>query len=243
MRILADTHTHTNVSAHAYSTLRENAEAAARAGLELIAMTNHAPAMPDSAHVWHFQNMHLIPKEIAGVKIMTGAEVNVLDADGNIDLSPADLTFADVVIASLHRPVYIPGTIETHTKTWLNVIKNPYVDIIGHSGEEHFKYGYETVIAAAKAANKCIEINNSSFVVRAKSNSPVNCREIASICKRLGAPIVVSSDAHIAGRVGDYSHALGMLEDINFPEELIMNTTAQKFIQYIEKRKKCRGDY
>ena len=46
MRILMDLHTHTVASGHAYSTIMENAKAAAEKGLEGIAMTYHAPAMP-----------------------------------------------------------------------------------------------------------------------------------------------------------------------------------------------------
>ena len=41
-----DTHTHTLASGHAYSTIRENVAAAARRrGLELLAVTEHAPRM------------------------------------------------------------------------------------------------------------------------------------------------------------------------------------------------------
>ncbi len=36
---------------------------------------------------WHFQNLKAIPREIYGVKILYGAEVNILDLEGNIDLA------------------------------------------------------------------------------------------------------------------------------------------------------------
>ena len=43
MRDVLDTHTHTLASGHAYSTIRENVRAAAERGLDLIAITEHAP--------------------------------------------------------------------------------------------------------------------------------------------------------------------------------------------------------
>ena len=46
MNIIADTHTHTLACDHAYSTISENAAAAAGKGLRFLAMTEHTPQMP-----------------------------------------------------------------------------------------------------------------------------------------------------------------------------------------------------
>ena len=235
MKILFDTHTHTNVSDHAYSTLAENVAIAKQKGMDGFAMTNHGPSLGDAPHVWHFYCMRNNPKVIDGVRVLYGVEANVLDEAGNLDMSEFDLSCCEVVIASIHTPCYVAGRVEKHTNTWLNVIKNPQVDIIGHSGEECFRYDYERVIAAAKAAGKCIEINSHSF--KARAGTSVNCRTIAEICKKLSAPIVVASDAHICYNIGKFDNALEMLAEIDFPEELIMNTTAEKFIEYIEGRR------
>ena len=51
MKIIADTHTHTIASTHAYSTLLENVGYAKKAGLRAIAITDHGPAMPDAPHM------------------------------------------------------------------------------------------------------------------------------------------------------------------------------------------------
>ena len=48
MKLKVDSHTHTLASAHAYSTILENAQAAAKQDLELLCITDHAPALPDS---------------------------------------------------------------------------------------------------------------------------------------------------------------------------------------------------
>ena len=47
-----------------------------------------------------------------GVKIYMGCEANIMDYEGNIDLSEYGLKGCDVVIASLHIPCIKPGNIE-----------------------------------------------------------------------------------------------------------------------------------
>ncbi|MBO5364932.1 MAG: phosphatase [Clostridia bacterium] len=239
MKIFVDTHTHTNCSDHVFSSLVENLAYAKKQGLQMICMTNHAPAIPDGAHIWHFCTMEELPREVDGVRLLKGVEANVLDTEGNLDMPSHILPDMEVVIASMHPPCFPPRTREEHTKAWLNVMKNPYVHIIGHSGHPSFPYDYETVIAAARDANKCIEINNHSFAVR--KGCYENCKAIAETCKKLGTKIVVSSDAHNCFQVGVFDHALKILEEIAFPEELIMNLNAERFSAYLEEFHKGRG--
>lgn len=56
MQMIADLHTHTLCATHAYNTFTEMAAAAKEIGYCALAVTDHAPAMPDSPHAWHFQN-------------------------------------------------------------------------------------------------------------------------------------------------------------------------------------------
>lgn len=240
MQILVDTHTHTNASAHAYSTLEENVRRAKEVGLEAIAMTNHATATPDSPHIWHFSNApKCIPRDINGVKILFGAELSILDEDGSVDLPPHVLSSLDVVIASMHRDAFSPATRKIHTQAYLNVLDNPFVDIIGHSGTPDFEYNVDQVLAKVKKENKMIEINNASHLNRKGSNE--NCVHIAKRCAEMGIYVVVGSDAHFSAHVGDFSEALNMLHEINFPEELVANTNLKKFLKVLRKRKMIVG--
>ncbi len=236
MKILTDVHTHTNVSPHAYSTLYENMCAAREKGIELVAMTNHAPQMPDSAHFWHFLYFKAIPRLIKGVKLLCGAEANVLNRKGDLDLPEKILADMDILIASIHPSVYVEKSGGDHTETWLNVLNNPYVDILGHTGSPDFLFDIDVVIPYAKERNVCIEINNHSFLSRPQNVE--RCREIALACKKHGAPIVVNSDAHFMAEIGLVPKAVEMLEEMDFPEELIMNLNAEKFIKYLSDKKK-----
>ena len=99
-----DLHTHTVASGHAYCTLREMARAASDKGLELLGITEHAPKMPGTCHKFYFQNIKVVPREMYGIQLLLGSEVNILDAAGTVDLEQKTLEKLDVVIASLHVP-------------------------------------------------------------------------------------------------------------------------------------------
>ena len=79
-----DLHTHTVASGHAYCTLREMARAASDKGLELLGITEHAPKMPGTCHKFYFQNIKVVPREMYGIQLLLGSEVNILDAAGTV---------------------------------------------------------------------------------------------------------------------------------------------------------------
>ena len=60
MRVEIDTHTHTLASGHAYNTLNEMAQAAADKGLKGLAITEHAPEMSGTCHLFYFQNLRIV---------------------------------------------------------------------------------------------------------------------------------------------------------------------------------------
>lgn len=240
MKILVDTHTHTNASTHAYSTLEENVAIAKKKGLEAIAITNHGPKVPDAPHIWHFINMpRNVPRDIDGVKILYGVEANILDTDGTLDMDAGALSMLDVVIASMHRDTFAPQNRKAHTQAYINALLNPYVDIIGHSGSPDYEYNIESVLALAKKEGKMIEINNNSHLIR--KGSTQNCIAIAKKCMDMGVYVVVSSDAHMSRSVGQFDEATAMLKEINFPEELIANTNLEKFLSILRQRKLVGG--
>lgn len=234
-QIKCDTHTHTIASAHAYCTITEMASAAAKKGLTLIAMTDHGPALPDSTHIMHFQNLKILPRMIDGVFVLRGVEANLIDFTGEIDMEPALLKRLDWVIASAHDLCLTPGTVEDHTRMYLGLAENELVDVVGHCGDERFRFDYERVIPVLAESGKCIEINNHSFELRPGSDK--NCREIIRICKEHRARIVVNTDAHFWSELGVFDHAYPLLEEVSYPEELIVNRSRESVLDFIKYKK------
>jgi len=235
MRIEVDTHTHTVISGHAHSTLLENARFAKEAGLKGIVVTEHGPRLAGGPPEFNIGTYQTIPKFIEGVRIYRGVEANIIDFEGNVDISERFLTKLDFALASLHDVVIDPGSLEENTRALLGVLENPHVDAIGHPGNPYYPIHYEAVIGEAKRLNKILEINNHSFIYR--EGSRVNCVHILELCKKSGVRVAVSSDAHICFTVGGFERALAEIRKTHFPEELIVNRTAQSFEAYLEERK------
>ncbi|WHH60477.1 phosphatase [Petroclostridium sp. X23] len=235
LKYLVDTHCHSVATGHAYSTIQELAEQASKKNMEMIAITDHGVAMVDAPHYWHFGNMKILPSEIYGVKILKGVEANIIDMEGNLDMPEEYLCRLDWVIASFHDVCIEPGTVEQHTHAWIKVIENKYVDAIGHSGNPVFTYHYDEVLRCVKDNDKLVEINNHSFSSRPGSEE--NCKLIAQKCKEMGVKVVVGSDAHISFDVGKFDKVYEIFKEVNMPEELVMNTSAQKLLDYLRKRK------
>ena len=234
MKIIADTHTHTLLSSHAYSTLLENVAYAKKIGIRILGNTDHCPAIAGAPQVWYFHNQVAFPEVIDGVIVLKGAEVNILDYEGHLDLTDKELNALDWVIASMHAPVINSGTVEEHTRAYIAVAQNPAVDVIGHSGDGRYVYDYEKVIKVFKEYGKIVEINNHSFMTRAGSKK--NCTEIALLCKKYRVPVVVNSDAHFCTEIGHFPHCIQMLEEIDFPEELVVNADYDRFLALIKEK-------
>lgn len=236
MYSVVETHYHTIASGHAYSTVLEGAAYAKKYGLRGLAITDHGPAMPGAPHVWHFGNQSAIGDEIDGVRIYKGAEADIMSYGGDLDIPEDMLKKLDWVIASYHVPCIAPSTVEDHTRGYLENLKNPYIDVLGHSGNDDYVYDYETVIMEAGRLGKIIEINHHSPIGRPGSKE--RCPEIAKLCKKHGVFVVVSTDAHFAAKIGIVDNAWNLLKEIDFPEELILNMDFNRFEHYIKNRKR-----
>ena len=234
MRIIADLHTHTLASGHAYSTINELAQAAGALGLQGLALTDHGPALPGGPHRYHFCAMRFIPPSIAGVRIFRGVEANILDLQGGLDLDQGVLGDLDFVLAGLHEGCGFCGRgIDQNTQAVLAAMENPRVNCISHPGNPFFPLHYEEVVQGAVRTGTALEINNSSLGVSRKGSSD-NCREIARLCAAAGAPLLVGSDAHIAQGVGVFDAALRLIEEAGIAEEQVMNASWERLLAFLK---------
>jgi putative hydrolase len=239
MKIVIDTHTHSIASGHAYSTVQELAKGAYEKGIEAFAMTDHGPAMKGAPHIYHFGNLRVIPELIGGVRIVKGAESNIIDFKGSIDIPSDYIDRLEFLLASFHDICIKPGTVEEHTEALCGALKNTHIDAIAHPGNPQYPIDIDRVVKAAAELGKLIEINNSSFTVR--TGSAPNCAEIVRKCKKYGTRITCGSDAHISFDVGRFDYVKRLLEDEKFPEELLIGSSMERFLAYLEERKSRIG--
>lgn len=232
MKIVADLHTHTIMSVHAYCTALEMIAEAQRIGLYAFAITDHGATMQNFPHEYYFMNLHAIPRVFQGVRVIKGVEANISDFQGNLDVPENALRNLDFCIASMHMPtLHGEPSVEKCTEAYLKMADNPYINMIAHSGSPYYKYDYETVIRRFAQEGKLIEINNSS--IKHKADFVPNCIEIAKLCKKHKCRISVDTDAHFITQLGRADEALKMLEDIEFPESLVVNASVENLNAYL----------
>lgn len=229
-----DFHTHTLVSQHAYSTLHEMIASARDRGLKALAVTDHGPGIIDGANRHHFLCLPTLPRVINGIHLYIGVEANIMDYQGTLDLDEQILGTLDFVIASYHIDSISTSTEKDHTRGWLSVIQNPHVDCLGHCGNPVFPFDHEPVIRACADQEKIVEINSAS--PDARPGSKKNCVKIAKLCEKYKVPVIINSDAHSCYRVGDHEKAKSLLAEIQFPPDLIINTSIERIKAFFQKR-------
>lgn len=229
MDYILDMHTHTLASGHAYSTIREMAQAAAQQGLKLLGISEHGPQMPGSCDSIYFRNLKVIPRKLYGIELLFGAEANIIDYNGGIDLDEKTLGKIDYLIASMHPPCLAPGSKEEVTNGYCRVMDNPYVKIIGHPDDDRYPVDFDLLVRTAKEKKVLLEINNYSLTPNSsRTNGLKNVRTLLECCKKYHAPVIVGSDAHMDIHVGEHSEAYLLMKELDFPEELVTNTSVEK---------------
>lgn len=83
-----DLHLHTIASRHAYSTILEYINQAKKLKMKVIGISDHGPdtcsTLTDDIY---FRTMDRIPSYVEGIRILKGAEANIINLNGDIDLS------------------------------------------------------------------------------------------------------------------------------------------------------------
>ncbi|MEF9880666.1 MAG: PHP domain-containing protein [Clostridia bacterium] len=235
MQVTIDLHTHTLVSHHAYSTLWENCTVAKRNGVSLLAMTDHGYGAPDSGNDWHFGCMGVIPDMVEGVRVLKGAEANIMDSTGRLDLDLSDQRFLDFMLASLHDYVLKPSTKSEHTHALEQALCNPWVDAIAHPAQVDFPFDEAYIVKLAAQQDKCLELNPHAMLA-SPMVAQINLR-LLHLAKRYQTMICLGSDAHFCNAVGNFDSVYPLLEEAAFPHELILNMDESLVLKRVAARK------
>lgn len=229
-----DVHTHTLASGHAYGTIAEMAQAASEKGLKLLGISDHAKGIPGTCDDMYFINLGVVPRQQYGVELMLGAEINIIDYNGKLSLDNNIINRLDIRIAGIHKYCYTYGTMEQNTNAIVEAIRNPRIDIISHPDDGNCPLDYERIVQEAKKHHTLLEINNNSL--RSKSRKCVfeNSLEILRLCKQYDVPVIMNSDAHHMVDIANMDHVEKVLQEIDFPEDLILNYSVEKFKAYIQ---------
>jgi DNA polymerase (family X) len=191
-----DLHMHTTET-DGRNSIIEMAQAAAAAGLEYIAITDHSKALAMANGLDETRALAHAARVRAedgrhGVRLLAGIECDIL-ADGSLDLADDCLAALDIVIGSVHSAFNQDR--QQMTDRLLRAIANPHVDVIGHPTgrlilkRSPYSLDIEAVIDAASRHKVALEVN--SQIDRLDLNDTQ-----ARLARDRGVRIIISSDAH-----------------------------------------------
>ena len=150
------------------NSIKEMVEAAEKAGLEYIVITDHTKSLAmtggldEKKILKQMVEIDKVQKQVSGIKILKGAEVNILK-DGKMDITDEVLSKLDVVGGAVHSNFNL--TEEEQTQRIIKAMENPNVDIIFHptgrviQKREAYKVDIEELIKAAKRTKTVLEID------------------------------------------------------------------------------------
>ena len=108
-RLLWDLHTHTLYS-HGMGDIEDNWKAAKDAGMEVLGIADHGPGhigfgisrkhLPEMRA--KIEAVNARAQQEGGPRVQLGVEANIINPDGELDMTPAELAQLDFVIAGYH---------------------------------------------------------------------------------------------------------------------------------------------
>lgn len=196
--IRGDLHMHTSAT-DGTATMREMADGAIERGLSYIAITDHsrrvsmAMGLDPKRLREQWKMIDEIRDEYEGrLVILKGIECDILEK-GGMDLPDDCLAEGDWVLASVHYGQKQPR--DQITERILGAIENPNVTCIAHptgrliNRRPPYEVDMEAVMNAAKGNGTLMELNANPARLDLNDNHLM-------AAKRLGIPIVISTDAH-----------------------------------------------
>lgn len=199
--IVGDLHMHTTAT-DGENTVREMADAAIERGMRYIAITDHSKRVSmamglDSQRLRaQWKEIDEIRPEYEGrLEILKGIECDILES-GGMDLPDDVLAESDWVLASVHYGQ--KQSRQQITDRILGAIENPYVCCIAHptgrliNRRKPYDVDMNAVLEAARANGTLMELNANP------ARLDLNDAHLAA-AKKMGIPIVISTDAHRTG--------------------------------------------
>ena len=196
--LCGDLHMHTTAT-DGKATIREMADAAIARGMSYIAITDHSQRVTmamglDSSRLREqWSTIDTIRSEYEGrLTILKGIECDILE-HGGMDLPDDCLAEADWVLASIHY-----GQKQSRsqiTDRILGAIENEFVSCIAHptgrllNRRPPYEVDMDAIMQAAKENGTLLELNANP------ARLDLNDVHLA-MAKRMGIPIVISTDAH-----------------------------------------------
>lgn len=234
--LTVDLHSHTHFSRCGLHSIIEMLTQAKTLGMEALAITDHALTLGGHLSSSFFNRLE---DPIPGITLFKGVECNVLDEEGNIDTPLQWLDKMDLVLLGVHPNIdrdLAPQRYAHMLKTAVET--NPYIDILVHPDCPGFVVDFPALAETALQYGIALELNNSKS--RPDFGNAEVTRDLIRVCRDRGCRMAVSSDAHALNEIGDDSHVRPLLEELGFPEHLVVNHSLASAKAFVQERRDRR---
>ena len=236
-----DLHTHSNWS-DGGSPIEDMALTARELGHEYMVLTDHSPRLtvanglsPDRLRR-QLDVVADLNERLAPFRILTGVEVDI-NEDGSLDQRPDLLERLDLVVASVHSKLRMPG--DDMTRRMVTAIANAYTDVLGHctgrliTGERGTRpessFDAEIVFEACRQFDVAVEINS-----RPERLDPP--KRLLRLAVETGCLFAIDTDAHAPGQLDWQPYGCERAAECGVPVERIVNTwTADDLVEWARK--------
>ncbi len=222
-----DCHSHSTWSDGGAS-VEAMARTAMQLGHEYLVMTDHSPRLT-IAHglnrerlLAQLDEIEALNEELAPFRILTGMEVDILE-DGSLDQDEDLLERLDVVVASGHSKLRMPGP--EMTRRMVLAVSSPHVDILGHctgrkvvgSGRPQSVFDAEIVFAACARFDTAVEIN-----CRPERQDPPE--ELLQLALDWDCRLSIDTDAHAPGQLEWQTYGCDKAARMGIEPQRVVNT-------------------
>lgn len=239
--IIADLHTHTVASKHAYSTIEENLAYAKKTGMKYIGITDHyfhyGDDMDKKQEVYRLKFVEQI-NPTTGIKVIGSAEFNILQdyeyrktlnrfkwrpigLHRSFALALKDMTYDDLFTGFLQASEW-NNTFNHIERNLDELVYGKFTDGLIIEAKQFL----EKVVCLAGEKNIYLEINEKSLRTGSKYYDIV--RYWLPIAAENGNSFCLGTDAHFCREVGVFDRSIELLNEFGIGKDRVLNCNEEK---------------
>lgn len=236
-KIFGDYHTHTRAS-DATGTVRSNVENAVLNQMKEIAITEHGPRNLGIHMTWdkymnQKKEIEQIQKEFSDIKIYFGVEADILNHEGQLDVTEEQKESFELIVAGFHRfampysykdffNYYLNGyfsfmikpsksVIKDNTRAMINAVKKNKIDVLAHINNY-------SIVDPVEVAKVCADYG--TYMELNSKHIDLSVNDFENMLKT-EVQFIANTDAHRSERVGDFTRVAAYLNNYEIGDRLV----------------------
>ena len=229
-----DLHIHSLHSGHAYGSFYDIVNEAKKKDMKIIGISDHGPKMPGVTGPIHFFMKSRLP-EYDNLTILWGCEANIINENGDIDLSEHAIEKLDYISVAFHKFCgYNDLGKEKNSEILKKTLSKKYIKILTHPENQQYPINnFEDICQFAIDNNVLLELN-ISYIKRHWETKKEMYKKIVEIVKKNNKKLIIGSDAHFLHEIGDDEIIKKYWDDLGLNNEIIINNYPEELLHFLK---------